>query len=281
MASASLTGFNPGLCAALSNHRRGARLLRRLLLPLLFTATAPALAGVDEQQQEYFALITQYVNKIANIYDGTWAYTYTVDDRLEQESSTRRVDPTLELFQSDVLLDVNGQPPSLERVAEHQRMLEKRHKRRLRNAARSERSDPDGGRRSRVDGSEQERFLAMLIPESIELLKQEGELLYLRFKALEEDRRHIFEHTYGILVLDTQQQYIRELQVHLTEPFAPYLLTKVEDGYFSLRFALVDGKPMQQALSWRVQGQAVVVWDLDADREVVWRDLQKVAVDNS
>src|SRR5690606_39677839 len=114
------------------------------------------------QQQEYFALITQYVNKIANIYDGTWAYTYTVDDRLEQESSTRRVDPTLELFHSDVLLDVNGQPPSPERVAEHQRMLGKRNKRQLRNAARSERSDSDGGRRSRVDGSEQERFLAML-----------------------------------------------------------------------------------------------------------------------
>lgn len=257
----------------------GKRYLKLLLLWLPALFIAPVAAA--QQHQEYFELITEYVDRIENIYDGTWAYTYTVDDRLEQESSTRRVNPSLELLQSDVLLDVNGQPPSAERVAEHQRMLERRHKRRMRNAARSEREDSDGGRLSRVDGSEKERFLAMVIPESIRLLKQEDELLYLRFNALEEDRRHAFEHVYGILILDTEQQYIREMQVHITEPFAPYFLTKVEEGYFSLRFTLVDGHPMQQSITWKVRGQAVIVWDLDADREVVWKDLEKVAAGKS
>lgn len=50
----------------------------------------------QNSQAFYQQLITSYVNKIENIYDGTWAYTYIIDDKLEQESITRRIDPGLD-----------------------------------------------------------------------------------------------------------------------------------------------------------------------------------------
>jgi hypothetical protein len=255
----------------------GKLFLTAVLLSAL-VLSPPASAQPVEQQSpaDWYDLIVEYVNKIQNIYDGSWAYTYTQEDRLEQETSTRRIDPALDGAAQDALLAVNGEPPSAERLAEHRRMVEKRLKRRQRNAERRERTDNDGNRRSRVDGNEKERFLAMLIPESLSLVQQEGDLAYLRFRAVEEDRRHIFEHLYGILVLDTKREFIEELQVRLTEPFAPWFLTKVEEGYFSVRFALVDGHPMQQSITWKVRGQAVLVWDLDADMEVVWKDFSKV-----
>src|SRR5690606_24848266 len=102
------------------------------------------------------------------------------------------------------------------------------------------------------------------IPESLKRVKQDGNLLYLEFRGMEDDRRHIFEHLRGVLVLDTEAGYIRELQVRITEPFYPFFLTKVEEGQFVLRFDLVDGQPMQKAITWKLRGQALVIKDLDA-----------------
>lgn len=238
---------------------------------ILLCALTPLAAA---QQQDYMNLIKSYVERLNNIYDGTWAYTYTVNDKREDEVRVRRVNPAETDFRKrDVLLSVNGAPPSERRLAQHERQLERRERRRVRNGARQH-EDPD--RPYERPGLEKERFLAALIPESITRVKEEGDLLYLRFNAMEDGREKVFEHLDGLLVLDTRQQYITELRLTPTGPFSPFFLTKVEDAYLSVRFELIDGEPFQTFAVWKLLGQALIVKNLDADMEVEWKDFAKV-----
>jgi hypothetical protein len=244
-------------------------LAKASLFLLTCVMCAPASAAPD-----YMTLVTNYVHRLNNIYDGTWAYTYTVNDKRRGEVRVRRVDPSEADFKlRDQLLSVNGEPPTERRLKQHIRQLEKRERRRLRSGARLH-EDPD--RPYERPGLEKERFLAAIIPESIELEKQEGDLLYLRFKATEEDREKIFEHLDGLLILDTRQEYIQELQLTPTGAFYPFFMTKVEDAYLSVRFELIDGEPLQTEATWKLLGQALIVKNLDADMEVEWRDFASV-----
>ncbi|MFN0002990.1 MAG: hypothetical protein ACKVOF_09360 [Pseudohongiellaceae bacterium] len=237
----------------------------------------------QNSQAFYQQLITSYVNKIENIYDGTWAYTYKIDDKLEQESITRRIDPGLDFLESDTLLAINGKSPSVDRLAAHQKRMQRRLQRRLRNSNNSNLNnrEPLSAEESRrryleEDGNEKERFLAMLIAESIMLVKQEGPLLYLDFKAEEPEREAIYTHLQGSLILDTENEYIKELQVRSINPFSPFFISRIEDGYLSVRFTLVNGKPMQQSMNWRLSGQLFLVRNMDAEQEVEWTDFSKV-----
>jgi hypothetical protein len=225
-------------------------------------------------QADYMQLVTQYVQRLNNIYDGTWAYTFTVDDQRKDEVRVRRVDPSAADFRErDVLVSVNGEAPSERRLALHERQLERRERKNKRNRAR-EHEDPD--RPYERPGLEKERFLAALVPESLELEKQEGELLYLRFRAMEEGREKVFDNVEGLLVLDTRDEYIRELRLTPTGPIHPFVLTKVEDAYLSVRYELIDGEPFQTSATWRLLGQALILKNLDADMEVTWGDFAKV-----
>ncbi len=116
----------------------------------------------------------------------------------------------------------------------------------------------------------------MIIPESIHVIKQENELLYLGFQAVEEGREKIYENLQGTLILDLEAEYIHELQVKVSESFSPFFLSKIEDGYFSIRFNLVDGVPMQSEISFELQGHAFYFRDLSEDREVEWKDFEKI-----
>ena len=219
-------------------------------------------------------LIKGYVDRLNNIYDGTWAFTYTVTDKRRNETRVRRVDPSKEDYlERDILLTVNGEPPTAKRLSQHHRTLEKREARRKRNGRRLL-EDPD--RPFEKPGKEKDRFLAALIPDSIREVKREGDLLYLAFKATEPGREEIFERLDGMLVLDTKQQYITELQLRPTGPFYPFFLTKVEDALLVVRFGLLNGEPIQQTATWKLLGQALIVKNLDADMEVVWEEYEKV-----
>jgi hypothetical protein len=240
---------------------------------ILFSALA-AVPVSATPQEDYMDLITNYVHRLNNIYDGTWAYTYTVTDKRKDEVRVRRVDPSEEDFHArDQLLSVNGEPPTERRLAQHNRQLEKRERRRQRNGARLH-EDPE--RPLERPGLEKERFLAALIPESIELEKEEGDLLYLKFRAMEKGREKVFDHLQGLLVLDTKNEYIKELRLTPTGPFYPFFLTKVEDAYLSVNFELIDGEPLQTSAIWTLLGQALIVKNLDADMEVVWEDFARV-----
>ncbi len=248
----------------------------------VFVALCAGLAGVQAQplpeSERYYALILDYVARIENIYNGNWAYTYTIEDRLAQESQTIRRDNSLPFLQREQLLAINGMPPSEERLAEHredrERSLRRREERRLerQNREASERDDRD-------ERDEKQRFIDMLLGNSVHLIRQEGHLLYLGFRAMEEDRERIFENIEGTLIIDTQAEYIRELQVRVIEPFSPFFLSHVEDGFFSLRFELIDGVPMQSEITWRLDGRAFFIRNLDADREIVWQDIQPINLD--
>jgi len=241
------------------------------LIALCAVVPAPASAA---PQEDYMDLITQYVDRLNNIYDGTWAYTYTVNDKRRDEVRVRRVDPSEEDFHDrDRLLSVNGEPPTERRLAQHNRQLEKKERRRLRSGARLH-EDPD--RPLERPGFEKERFLAALIPDSIEVDREEGDLLYLKFRATEEGREKVFDYLQGLLVLDVRQQYIKELQLTPTGPIYPFILTKVEDAYLSVKFELIDGEPFQTSATWKLLGRALIVKNLDADMEVVWEDFVKV-----
>lgn len=247
--------------------------IAKTLCLLVLCAVASAPVGADTQS-DYLDLITRYVQRMNNIYDGTWAYTVTVDDKRKDEVRVRRVDPSESDFRErDRLVSVNGEPPSERRLARHERQLERRERRRQRNGARQH-EDPD--RPYERPGMEKERFLAALIPESIEVDKQEGDLLYLRFRAMEEGREKVFDHLQGLLVLDTRAEYITEFRLTPTGPIHPFFLTKVEDAYLSVRFELIDGEPFQTSATWRLLGQALIVKNLDADMEVTWEDFEKV-----
>lgn len=241
---------------------------------LALCALMPAPASAQPQQQDYLNLITRYVQRLNNIYDGNWAYTYTVNDKRKDEVRVRRVNPAEADFRKrDRLLSVNGAPPSERRLAQHERQLERRERRRQRSGARLH-EDPD--RPNERPGREKERFLDALIPESIELEKQEGDLLYLKFRAMEQGREKVFDHLDGLLVLDTANEYIKELRLTPTGPFYPFFLTKVEDAHLSVNFELIDGEPFQTSAVWTLLGQALIVKNLDADMEVVWEDIEKV-----
>jgi hypothetical protein len=126
------------------------------------------------------------------------------------------------------------------------------------------------------EGNEQERFIEMIIPESIRVIRQENELLYLGFQAVEEEREKIYENLQGTLILDLEAEYIKELQVSVKEPFSPFLLSKIQEGYFSIRFNLFDGVPMQSEISFELQGHAFYIRDLSEDREVEWTDFERI-----
>ncbi|MES2625549.1 MAG: hypothetical protein V4628_09735 [Pseudomonadota bacterium] len=252
---------------------------RKTFLPILSLCAWCFLlpSAKAQNSQDYFELITEYINKIDNIYDGTWTYTLAEEDKLENETTVRRVDPSQPFLDSDVLISVNGQPPTPVDVKEHQRRLKKRIQRRAMITSRREPRTEEEKRRRRLEqnGNEKERFLAMLIPESIKFVKQEGPLLYLQFEASEEGREAIFEALQGTLVLNTEQEFIQEVQARNTAIFSPFFLTEVEEAFLSLNFALVDGKPMQQNMTWKLVGQAFLFKDLDGEREVVWSDFVK------
>jgi hypothetical protein len=247
--------------------------LHACFIDLLVSVTASA----AQTSAEYLDLITEYVNKVDNIYDGTWTYTLTEEDKLKNETTVRRVDPSKPFLESDVLIAVNGQPPTAADIKEHQRRLKKRVQRRTMITSRREPRTEEEKRRRWLEqnGNEKERFLAMLVPESIEFIKQEGPLLYLQFEAIEEDREEIFEALLGTLILNTEREFIQEVQVRNTKTFSPFFLTEVEEAYLFLHFALINGKPMQQSMSWKLIGQAFIFKDLDGEREVVWSDFVK------
>lgn len=231
-------------------------------------------SGSAETHADYMKLVTRYVHRLNNIYDGTWAYTVTVDDARRDEVRVRRVDPSEPGFlERDRLVSVNGAPPNERRLAQHERQLERRERKRRRNGARQH-EDPE--RPYERPGLEKQRFLAALIPESLELDRQEGDLLYLRFRAMEEGREKVFDNLEGLLVLDTRAEYVAELRLVPTGPIHPFFMTKVDDAYLSVRFELVDGEPFQTSATWRLLGQALIVKDLDADMEVTWQDFEKV-----
>jgi hypothetical protein len=237
--------------------------------------TLPASAATSSEQ--YFDLITQYVDKVDNIYDGTWTYTLTETDLIKNETTVRRVDPTKPFLESDVLVGVNGHPPTAADIKEHQRRLRKRIQRRaLITSRREPRTEKERHQRLlEQNGHEKERFLAMLIPDSIELIKREGPLLHLQFKAVEEGREEIFEALLGTLIIDTEREFIPEIEVRNTVAFSPFFLTEIDDALLTIHFALVDGKPMQQSMNWRLAGQAFIFKDLDGDRNVLWTDFVK------
>lgn len=250
---------------------------KKFLLGCLLGFMLPLSVATAQSSQEYFDLITEYVNKVDNIYDGTWTYTLSEKDLMKNETTVRRVDPTKPFLESDVLMAVNGQPPTTADIKEHQRKLKKRIQRRaLITSHREPKTEAEKRRRLlEQNGYEKERFLAMLIPESIEFVKQDGPLLHLQFKAIEKDREAIFEALVGTLIIDTEQEFIREVQVRNISAFSPFFLTQVDDAFLSLHFALVDGRPMQQRMNWKLEGQAFIFRDLDGDRNVVWSDFLK------
>jgi hypothetical protein len=250
---------------------------RKAVLVLMLQLTmlwSPLTRAETLPQAEYMTLITQYVNRLSNIYDGTWAFTYSVNDRRRGEVRVRRVDPSQPDHRlRDQLLSVNGEPPTEKRLQQHNRQLDRRERRRQRTGARLH-EDPE--RPNERPGRERERFLDALIPESIEVVKQDGDLLHLSFRAMEEGRENVFDHVQGLLVLDTAREYIAEMQLTPDGPFYPFFLTKVEEAFLSVRFDLVDGAPIQTAATWQLLGQALIVKNLDADMEVEWMDFEKV-----
>jgi hypothetical protein len=250
---------------------------KKFLLFCLVGFMLPVSATIAQTSEEYFALINRYVNKIDNIYDGSWTYTLTENDLFKNETTVRRVDPTKPFLESDVLIAVNGQPPTAADVKEHQRRLKKRIQRRELITSRREPKTEEEKRRRLLEqnGHEKARFLAMLLPDSIEFIKQEGPLLYLQFRAMEKDREKIFAALLGTLIIDTEAEFIREVQVRNTNEFSPFFLTHVDEATLSLHFSLINGRPMQQSMHWKLTGQAFIFKDLDGDRNVVWSDFVK------
>lgn len=228
------------------------------------------LASAQTQvETDYLSLIAEYVNKIDNIYDGSWAFTYILDDKIDMESRTVRRDTSLPFLESETLLAVDGMPPTEERLIEHAERRERALRRRQKNENRPVEDEEEG--------NEKDRFIESIIPESVHLIKQEDEMLYLGFQAYEEENEKIYENLQGVLILDTDAEFIKELQVSVVEPFYPVLLVKVESGYVSVRFDLFNGTPMQSEISFQLEGQAFFVRDIAEDREIVWTDFERIS----
>jgi len=238
--------------------------------------TLPWLCNAQPYSQaDYLAMIEQYVERAVNIYDGNWAYSYTTQDWIDNESVTRRIDPSLPFLQSDRILAENGAPPSVERIERHERRMQRRLQRRQ--ERRQDRALVDEERER--EGSEKERFMALLIPDSIKLVKQEGELHTIEFRGMEEDRRKIYEHLVGRLVLDTRQQFIRELQVEVIQAFSPYIFMRVNSGQFTMRFELRNGEPVQTDATWELDGHILYIKELDRKEDTQWFDINRVVPD--
>jgi hypothetical protein len=76
---------------------------------LLILCAVLSVSARAETQADYMSLVTQYVQRLNNIYDGTWAYTVTVDDRRKDEVRVRRMDPSAADFRDrDRLISVNA-----------------------------------------------------------------------------------------------------------------------------------------------------------------------------
>jgi len=237
-------------------------------LVLLMAMLAGLAQAQPQSDTDYHQLVLDYVNKIENIYNGNWAYSYTVDDKLEGETRTIRRDNSLPFLEREQLVSVNGMPPSEERLQEHRERRERRLRRRQ--------NDNDDDDDDDEEEDEKQRFLDMLVPESIHFQKREDELLYLGFRAMEERRRKVFENIEGTLIIDTEREFIKELQVNVIEPFSPFFFGSIEDGHFSLRFELNDGVPMQSGITWQLDGSAFIFRDLDADQQVEWKDIERI-----
>ena len=242
-------------------------LVRNLTIYCMF-ACIPYAAAQTELEIDYLSLIAEYVYKIENIYDGSWAFTYTVIDKVEMESRTIRRNTSLPFLESETLIAINGMPPSEERLHEHAERRQRAFRRRQDNQNRPVEDEEEG--------NEKERFLEMIIPESVRLIKKEGELLYLGFQSNDEGKEKIYEKLQGVLILDTEAEYIKKLQVSVIEAFSPFFLSKIESGYFSIRFNLVDGVPMQSEISFELEGHAFFIKDIAEQREVVWTELVKI-----
>jgi hypothetical protein len=239
-----------------------------LIAPLCCFIPIQVALAQAESEIDYLNLISEYVHKIENIYDESWAFTYILDDKIEMESRTVRRDTSLPFLESEILLTVDGMPPLAERLEEHAERRERALRRRQKNENRPVEDEEEG--------NEKDRFLEIIIPESVHLIKQEDELLYLGFRAFEEDNQKIYENLQGLLILDTEAEYIKELQVSVIEPFYPVLLVKVESGYVSVRFELFNGTPMQSEISFEIEGQAFFIRDIAEDREIVWTDFERI-----
>jgi len=242
-------------------------LLLVALLPWPLTGFAQGLS-----QQQYLELIESYVDKVVNIYDGNWAYSYLSHDLLEAEALTWRRDPSRPFLESDQLVAVDGNPPSADHLARH----EKRMQRRLRRRQESQEKLSVEEQEARREGREKERFLSLIIPESIRLVKQEGDLHFVEFRGMEDDRPAIYEHLVGTLVLDTRRGFIQELQIRVTEPFSTFFVMKINSGYFSLRFDLVDGFAVQTDATWQLDGHILYVRSLDRHAEHEWFDIRSL-----
>ena len=246
-----------------------------LLLPLslvsinLFAQASKA----SHSQAEYLALIFTYVDKTVNIYDGSFAYSYTTHDLLENETVTHRIDPSRPFLQRDRIISINGAPPSSERIEKHERLMQ----RRLRRRFETDRSLVNEEKER--EGSEKERFMAMLIPESLKLIKQAGSLHTLEFRGMEEDRRTIYENLVGTLVLDVNEGYIKELRVRVIEPFSPYIFMRINAGNFALRFELNEsGLPVQSDATWELDGHILYTRDLDRNEAIRWFDIVQLSL---
>jgi hypothetical protein len=238
---------------------------------IIYSLGNPALSQ-SYTQDDYLDMIERYVDRVSNIYDGTWAYTYTTQDHIDEDSLTRRVDPSLPFLQSDQILLEDGGPPSSERLERHERRMQ----RRLRRREEASQDDSLVEEERDREGSEKERFMAMIIKDSIRLVTRDEDLHTIEFRGMEEDRKKIYEHLIGRVILDTRQEYIQELQVRLTEPFSPFFIMRINDGYFSLRFELLNGVPVQKDAIWKLEGHILYVKDLDRDEEIKWFDIAKV-----
>ncbi len=250
----------------------------------------PSLAQLDSShslmvQEDYFELISEYVNKVENIYEGSWAFTYRIDDKLEQETRTIRRNMSLPYLESETLLSVSGMPPTQEDLEKHAEELKESYERRQKREERErkerlKRAENDSKQQAALpgeeeEGSEKERFLEMIVKDSIYEIEHESELLVLGFKATEEGREEIYENLDAVLLLDTEAGYIKELQVKVNQAFSPFFLSKIEEGYFSVRFDFNNGSPMQSEVSWMLKGHAFFVRSLDAEQEVRWFDFEK------
>ncbi len=224
-------------------------------------------------QAQYMSLISEYVNKAINIYDGRFAYSYTTNDLLKNKTVTRRIDPSRPFLLSDRIISVNGALPSKEDIEEHEQLMQRRLRRRLE----ADRSLVNEERER--EGSEKERFLAMLIPDSLRLIHQVDNLHTLEFRGMEDDRKKIFENLIGTLVLDTKNGYIKELRVRVSKPFSPFIFMRINAGYFSLRFELNEtGSPMQTDATWELDGHILYIKDLDRNEKISWFDIEQLSL---
>lgn len=244
----------------------------QLIFSLLCMFWVTLLAAQTYSTEEYLVMIEKYVDRAVNIYDGTWAYSYTTSNRLEADSETRRIDPSLPPLQYERILAVNGEPPSQERLEQHERRMQRRLRKQLKGAGDRSIVEEEKAR----EGNEKERFLSLIIRDSLKLIKQEGSIHTLEFRGMEEDRRNIYEHLVGRLVLDTEKEFIRELQIEVNEPFSPFLFMRINAGYFSMRFGLKNGIPVQTDATWLLEGHILYVKSLSREREVEWFDISRV-----